>query len=72
MQHDGRGDLLAGGLFGLLHGQQAFLRQELCVDQYHPVDTLDPKTDGFFCPSCGASGFWKGKTGEIEAKALPK
>lgn len=37
-----------------------------------PIDTLDPKTDGFFCPSCGASGFWKGKSGEIEAKALPK
>lgn len=32
-----------------------------------PVDTLDPKTDGFFCPACGASGFWRG-----EAQALPK
>lgn len=32
-----------------------------------PVDTLDKKSDGFFCPSCGASGFWKG-----EAKVLPK
>lgn len=32
-----------------------------------PVDTLDPKSDGFFCPSCGASGIWKG-----EAKVLPK
>lgn len=29
-----------------------------------PVDTLDDKTDGFFCPSCGAAGFWKGKQGE--------
>lgn len=28
-----------------------------------PVDTLDDKTDGFFCPSCGAAGFWKGKQG---------
>lgn len=29
-----------------------------------PIDTLDDKTDGFFCPSCGAAGFWKGKQGE--------
>ncbi len=28
-----------------------------------PVDTLDDKTDGFFCPSCGAAGFWKGRQG---------
>lgn len=28
-----------------------------------PIDTLDDKTDGFFCPSCGAAGFWKGKHG---------
>ncbi|HEY4220927.1 MAG TPA: hypothetical protein VGO62_06280 [Myxococcota bacterium] len=25
-----------------------------------PYDALDPKTDGFFCPACGAAGFWKG------------
>jgi hypothetical protein len=31
-----------------------------------PIDTLDPKSDGFFCPACGAAGFWKG-----EARALP-
>lgn len=29
-----------------------------------PVDTLDDKTDGFFCPACGAAGFWKGKGGQ--------
>jgi hypothetical protein len=32
-----------------------------------PVDALDPKTDGFFCPSCGAAGFWKGKSGTAVA-----
>ena len=26
-----------------------------------PVDVLDEKTDGFFCPSCGTAGLWKGK-----------
>jgi predicted RNA-binding Zn-ribbon protein involved in translation (DUF1610 family) len=29
-----------------------------------PYDALDPKTDGFFCPSCGAAGFYRAKTGE--------
>lgn len=35
-----------------------------------PLDTLatlDPATEGFFCPACGAAGFWKG-----EAKVLPR
>lgn len=36
-----------------------------------PVDTLDPKTDGFFCPGCGASGFWKGKGPVVDVKSLP-
>ncbi len=26
-----------------------------------PVDVLDEKTDGFFCPVCGAAGIWKAK-----------
>jgi predicted RNA-binding Zn-ribbon protein involved in translation (DUF1610 family) len=26
-----------------------------------PLDVLDEKTDGFFCPSCGTAGVWKGK-----------
>lgn len=26
-----------------------------------PVDVLDDKVDGFFCPSCGTAGIWKGK-----------
>lgn len=26
-----------------------------------PVDVLDDKLDGFFCPSCGTAGIWKGK-----------
>ncbi|MDP2340306.1 MAG: hypothetical protein Q8O67_05065 [Deltaproteobacteria bacterium] len=26
-----------------------------------PVDVLDEKTDGFFCPACGTAGLWKGK-----------
>jgi predicted RNA-binding Zn-ribbon protein involved in translation (DUF1610 family) len=37
-----------------------------------PVDTLDKKTDGFFCPSCGASGFWRDGKGELSATPLPK
>lgn len=38
-----------------------------------PVDTLDDKTDGFFCPSCGAAGFWKGKRGdEVGVHKLPE
>jgi hypothetical protein len=28
-----------------------------------PVDVLDPRTDGFFCPACGAAGIWKGSRG---------
>lgn len=34
------------------------------------IDTLDPKTDGFFCPSCGASGFWKGKGPIVDVSVL--
>ncbi len=30
-----------------------------------PVDALDPGTDGFFCPACGAAGFWKGRAGAV-------
>lgn len=30
-----------------------------------PVDMLDEKTDGFFCPSCGTAGLWKGK-GDVD------
>jgi predicted RNA-binding Zn-ribbon protein involved in translation (DUF1610 family) len=26
-----------------------------------PVDVLDDKTDGFFCPACGKAGVWKGR-----------
>jgi predicted RNA-binding Zn-ribbon protein involved in translation (DUF1610 family) len=26
-----------------------------------PVDVLDDKTDGFFCPACGTAGVWKGR-----------
>jgi hypothetical protein len=35
-----------------------------------PVDALDPKTDGFFCPACGASGFWNGKGAVVHAQKL--
>jgi predicted RNA-binding Zn-ribbon protein involved in translation (DUF1610 family) len=28
-----------------------------------PVDVLDNKTDGFFCPSCKKAGVWKGRDG---------
>lgn len=35
-----------------------------------PIDTLDPKTDGFFCPSCGAAGFWKGKGAVVDVNNL--
>jgi predicted RNA-binding Zn-ribbon protein involved in translation (DUF1610 family) len=26
-----------------------------------PLDVLDEKTDGFFCPACGKAGVWKGR-----------
>ena len=32
-----------------------------------PVDVLDEKTDGFFCPSCGTAGLWKAKGGSAVA-----
>lgn len=36
-----------------------------------PLDALDPKTDGFFCPSCGKAGFWKPAGGEaVDATRL--
>ncbi len=35
-----------------------------------PYDALDPETDGFFCPSCGAAGFWKGKGAAAEATVV--
>ncbi|MBM4281807.1 MAG: hypothetical protein FJ137_13960 [Deltaproteobacteria bacterium] len=28
-----------------------------------PVDVLDDRTDGFFCPACGTAGVWKGRRG---------
>jgi hypothetical protein len=42
-----------------------------CAQQI-PIDSLDPKTDGFFCPSCGAAGFWKGTGTVVDARALPR
>lgn len=35
-----------------------------------PVDMLDDKTDGFFCPHCGASGMWKGKRVDVDVTRL--
>lgn len=26
-----------------------------------PLDVLDERTDGFFCPACGTAGLWKGR-----------
>jgi hypothetical protein len=31
-----------------------------------PMDALDPKTDGFFCPACGKAGSWKGDAKSLE------
>jgi DNA-directed RNA polymerase subunit RPC12/RpoP len=35
-----------------------------------PVDVLDEKTDGFFCPHCGASGMWKGRRVDVDVTRL--
>ena len=35
-----------------------------------PYDALDKETDGFFCPSCGAAGFWKGAKVSVDATRL--
>ncbi len=34
------------------------------------VDILDDATDGFFCPHCGASGMWKGRTSDVSVTRL--
>jgi hypothetical protein len=34
------------------------------------IDVLDDKTDGFFCPHCGASGMWKGRDGGVRVTSL--
>ncbi len=35
-----------------------------------PIDVLDEKTDGFFCPHCGASGMWKGRRVDVDVTRL--
>lgn len=35
-----------------------------------PVDVLDDKVDGFFCPSCGTAGIWK-RGAEVTSTRLP-
>lgn len=35
-----------------------------------PLDVLDKKTDGFFCPSCGRSGVWKGNRLDVDVTRL--
>jgi hypothetical protein len=35
-----------------------------------PVDVLDHKTDGFFCPHCGATGMWKGNRVDVDVTRL--
>jgi DNA-directed RNA polymerase subunit RPC12/RpoP len=35
-----------------------------------PIDVLDEKTDGFFCPHCGASGMWKGRRVDVDVTQL--
>jgi len=34
------------------------------------VDVLDERTDGFFCPHCGASGMWKGNRVDFNVTRL--
>lgn len=36
-----------------------------------PVDALDDKVDGFFCPSCGTAGLWRNKDGHMASTVLP-
>ena len=54
--------LFAWGVIPLRRRRMKDVRCTACGSEI-PVDTLDDKTDGFFCPSCGAAGFWKGKQG---------
>ena len=35
-----------------------------------PIDLLDHKTDGFFCPHCGAAGYWKGRGVDVDSTRL--
>jgi predicted RNA-binding Zn-ribbon protein involved in translation (DUF1610 family) len=34
------------------------------------IDVLDERTDGFFCPHCGASGIWKGQRVDVDVTRL--
>ena len=34
------------------------------------VDVLDEKADGFFCPTCGTTGMWKGAGKSVEVSRL--
>ena len=34
------------------------------------VDVLDKQTDGFFCPHCGAAGYWKGRGVDVDSTRL--
>lgn len=34
------------------------------------IDVLDQQTDGFFCPHCGAAGYWKGKGVDVDSTRL--
>jgi hypothetical protein len=35
-----------------------------------PIDVFDAKTDGLFCPHCGATGIWKGKRVDVHVTRL--
>lgn len=48
------------------------LAEVVCVSCHKavPVDVLDEKADGFFCPHCGASGMWKGRSADVNVTRL--
>lgn len=35
-----------------------------------PIDVFDAKTDGLFCPHCGATGIWKGNRVDVHVTRL--